>query len=216
MWDNFGRVVAESLVIDRLAADPERVLFEDCQKLQEIMQRGRGVVFVGLHFGNWEVTVAPAVRLGLNPIGLYKPLKDANADAFLRDLRSSLYPSGLLEASPSSLRQLARHLRAGGSVCMLADHRELSGPSVPFFGRPAPSSALAARLHQKFDVPLVAARVERLDRVRFRVKIEEVTIGPDAGPEEARIVAVMAATQRIFERWITENPRQWIWFYNRW
>ena len=77
MWDNFGRTVAESLVLDRIAGDPSRVTLTNPEILDRAVASGRGTVFVGLHFGNWEATIIPALRHGQRPIGVYKPLKDA-------------------------------------------------------------------------------------------------------------------------------------------
>ena len=212
MWDSFGRTIAESFIIDKIAADEVRVT---CANPSAIARREGGAIFVGLHFGNWEATVVPAARLGERPIGIYKPLRGAGADAYLRKLRAGLYPGGLLPASSATLLKAARHLRDGGSVCMLADHRDLKGTVVPFFGHPAPSPTLPALMGVKYGLPVYAARVDRLDGVRFVVHIEQIPV-PSTHDRAADVVSLTAAIQATFERWIKERPEQWVWFYNRW
>jgi len=208
MWENFGRTIAESFIIDKIAAEAGRVV---CADATVITQRTGGAIFVGLHFGNWEATVVPAAQLGERPIGVYKPLRSADADAYLRKLRADLYPGGLQPASPATLLRLARHLRDGGSVCMLADHRDLKGIVVPFFGYPAPSPTLPALMALKYGLPVYAARVDRLDNVRFSVHIEKIT---GSGTDD--VTSLTAVIQSTFERWIRARPDQWVWFYNRW
>jgi KDO2-lipid IV(A) lauroyltransferase len=212
MWRSFGRTIAESFIIDKIAAEEGRVT---CATPSAIVKRQGGAIFVGLHFGNWEATVVPAAQLGEKPIGIYKPLRSASADAYLRKLRANLYPGGLLPASQATLLKVVRHLRDGGSVCMLADHRDLNGTVVPFFGYSAPSATLPALIGVKYGLPIYAARVDRLDGVRFSVHIEQVT-APSTHDQAADVVSVTAAIQATFERWITESPDQWVWFYNRW
>ena len=98
---------------------------------------------------------------------------------------------------------------------MLADHRERDGLAVSFFGQPAPSLSLPARLSVKFGVPVFAARVDRLEDAKFSVHIEEV-VSVRSGDRNADITAMTAAIQAIFEGWIRARPNQWVWFYKRW
>ncbi len=215
MWDNFGRTVAEGFIIDKIADDESRLNCEDADKVRAALRRTGGAVFVGLHYGNWEATMIPAARLGEKPMGIYRPLRSRQADDYLRNLRQRLYPSGLLPASSATLLKVARHVRDGGSMCMLADHRDLNGIIVPFFAHPAPSASLPALLSIKYDIPIFAARVDRLAGVRFSVHIEEVAVAR-TGEKDADIAKATAAIQAVFERWISVKPDQWVWFYNRW
>ena len=215
MWDNFGRTVAESLLIDRIAADPSRVSLANPELLAECGADGRGTVFVGLHFGNWEATIIPALRHGQSPMGVYKPLKDADANAWLLQQRRHLYPGGLLPASSGTLLKIARHVRGGGAICVLADHRDSDGLSVPFFGRPAPSVALPAMLAVRYGARVLAARVDRLPNARFTVALERIAV-PSTGDVAADTLATTAAIQARFEAWIRSDPGRWLWFYKRW
>ena len=215
MWENFGRTVAESFAIDRIAADETRVLCEGADAVRNTLKRAGGAIFVGLHFGNWEITVVPAARLGERPMGLFKPLKNVTAGAAIWKLREGLYPSGLLSANAASLLKVARHVREGGSVCMLADHRDRGGVVVEFFGQPALALTLPARLSIKFGVPIFAARVDRLDGARFSVHIEEIVL-TRCGDKDTDVAVATAAIQALFERWIRARPDQWVWFYKRW
>lgn len=117
MWENFGRTIAESFVVRRLVADETRVLCDE-PNVRRILKRKGGAIFVGLHFGNWELSVTPAARFGECPIGLYKPFKNRSAGAFFRKLREGLRtPAGHTGFSPEGCPPCARRrqcLHAGG------------------------------------------------------------------------------------------------------
>lgn len=213
-WDNFGRTIAESLIIDRIAADPRRVVLAN----PEVLAAGdasKGTIFAGLHFGNWETTAIPGQRHGLDLMGFYKASKDETFNTWLEAVRKPIYKGGLHPAAPATLLKLTKHVRRGGAACVLADHRDKTGVTVSFFGAPAPSAALPALLAVRYGARLMAARVDRLPGARFSVHLETVPVIV-TGDEAADIVATSQALQAVFQRWITERPGQWVWFYKRW
>ncbi|MDX2308856.1 MAG: hypothetical protein NW216_11505 [Hyphomicrobium sp.] len=214
MWDNFGRTAAESLIIDRVAADPGRVVLAT----PEVLQAGdttKGILFVGLHFGNWETTAIPGVEQSLELMGFYKASKDELFNAWLEAIRKPIYPGGIFAATPSTLLKLTRHVRQGRSACILADHRDPTGVNVSFFGSPAPSTALPGLLHARYGIRIIGARVERLPGARFRIHLEPIH-AEASGDESRDIHAMTQSIQAVFERWIKERPGQWTWFYKRW
>jgi len=215
MWDNFGRTVAETLLISRIAADPARVSLANPELLEECGADGRGTVFVGLHFGNWEIMAIPLLHHGVMPICVYKPLKDKKVNAWLQQHREHLCPGGLFPASRATILRLARHVRAGGSICIAGDHRDSNGLSVPFFSRPAPSVALPAMLAVRHGARLIGVRVDRLPHARFSVVLERITV-QDTGDVAADTLATTATIQAGLEAWIKADPGRWLWFYKRW
>jgi KDO2-lipid IV(A) lauroyltransferase len=98
---------------------------------------------------------------------------------------------------------------------MLADLREMRGIEVPFFGRPAPSTPLPALIARTLDLPLIAARAVRMGGVRFRIEAEPVAV-PRTADRHGDVLAATAALHAVFERWIREDPGQWMWAHRRW
>ena len=109
MWDSYGRTLAETLILDRIAADPGRVELANPEVLEEGAEHG--TVFVGMHFGNWEINVLPARGRFPDIAGLYKSFTSARFDAWVRRKRLEFYPGGLLEADASALLKAARQVR---------------------------------------------------------------------------------------------------------
>jgi KDO2-lipid IV(A) lauroyltransferase len=108
-----------------------------------------------------------------------------------------------------------RIAREGGAVSLMADLRDRGGISVPFFGRPAPSTTFPALLCRTSDAVLVAARVVRIGGARFFIDGKVVEI-PRTEDRDADVAEGTRRIQALFEEWIREHPEQWMWAHRRW
>ncbi len=134
---------------------------------------GRGIVFLTPHLGAFEVTAQGyAERYGaVHPVTvLYRPARKA----WLRALVDTARGRPGLSAAPATLagvRQMIRALRRGEAVGLLPDQVPPEGMGVwaPFFGRPAYTMTLAARLAQQTGRD-AAARLGRAAAARRRLR----------------------------------------------
>src|SRR5215813_6465918 len=55
MWDNLGRVMAETVQLDRILKDASRVEFENPALIERYKDKMGSVVVAGAHIGNWEI-----------------------------------------------------------------------------------------------------------------------------------------------------------------
>ena len=133
---------------------------EGAAHLDAALAAGRGVVVVLSHSGNWDMagvwlvgrsgefsTVAERLR----PEALYQQF-----EAYRRSLGFDVVP--LTGEAQSPTLRLARRLRSGGVVCLLAD-RDLtdSGVTVELFGAPARFPSGPARLAAATGAALLPA-----------------------------------------------------------
>jgi KDO2-lipid IV(A) lauroyltransferase len=213
MWENLGRVMAEGLLIERIL-DEGRVEADVTSQAILAEFNGRGV-YASMHYGNWEFVAWPLTAWGCPTVGIYRPLDNPLLDARVTGLRGKIYVGGLLGKGTDAPRRLFAHARAGHPVGMLADLREMRGVAVPFFGHPAPSTPLPALIARGLDLPLIAGRTMRQGGVRFRVETERVPV-PRTADRDADVRAATAALQAVFERWIRDDPTQWMWAHRRW
>ncbi len=216
-----GRLVAE---LPRLWMRPATqpilplVCMEGTDVIEQARQRGRGMVFLTPHMGCFEVTAqAYAERYGNgHPITvLYRPARKP----WLRELVDTARARPGLATAPATLggvRQMIRALRRGEAVGLLPDQvpPEDMGVWAPFFGKPAYTMTLAARLVQQTGAALLLAWGERLPRgrgyvVRFSAFDEPLPASHEAQAESA------AAINRAMERLILQHPQQYLWGYDR-
>src|SRR5262245_20599945 len=96
MWENLGRVMAETMQIDRIIADPGRIEIVSHKVHDRYRDKPGAAIGVSLHMGNWELAVWPMTIAGNNPAAVYRTVKNPYVDRYLRRLRKDLYPGGLL------------------------------------------------------------------------------------------------------------------------
>lgn len=214
MWENLGRVFGESFMIDRIMANG-LVDYRTGPIADAIKARQQGVVFVSLHAGNFELAVTPSQVAGIAAAGIYQKVKNPLIDRYLVDLRRERFPRGLFEKGAQIARRVMRIVRDGGAVGIMADLRDRRGVSVPFFGRPAPSTPFPALICRTCDAALVAVRVIRLPKARFVIEAEPIEV-PRTADREADVEEATRRVQALFEVWIREHPAQWMWAHRRW
>lgn len=217
-----GRMVAEMPALwlrPPGAAVPGRLEWVGRELIDAAMQARRGIVFLTPHMGSFEVTaqaVADAYHAAHGPLTvLYRPARQAVLRAVMDTSRAR---AGLATA-PATLagvRQMIRALRRGEAVGLLPDQVPPDGMGVwaPFFGRPAYTMTLAARLVQQTGATPLLIWGERLPRgAGFRIHVggldEALPAGAEAQAESAAIV------NRAMERLIRACPQQYLWGYNR-
>ena len=195
--------------VDRLAGHCDEVLGRDA--LNQALASGRGVMLLAPHLGAWEYLGVYFQKIPEIAI-LYKPPEDPRFDRALRERRER-GGATLLPANAQGVRALFAHLRSGKGVGVLPDQEPSRGQGrfAPFFGVPALTGVLAARIARKTGCHLFTGFAERLPGGRFRIHIlpaENAIAGDDL--DEA-----VAAINRSVERCIAIAPEQYLWSYKR-
>ncbi|GAB4039079.1 MAG: lysophospholipid acyltransferase family protein [Rubrivivax sp.] len=215
-----GRMIAELPRLwlrppGRPLADPVR--WEGDAWLQGLLESGHGLVLLTPHLGSFEVAAqAYAERFGARwPMtALYRPAEHA----FVRRLEETARARPGLMTAPASVagvRQLLRALKAGQTVGMLPDQVPPRGMGVwaPFFGRPAFTMTLAARLARQSGAALAVLWCERLPRGAGYVVHAQPLAHPPA--DDADEVAAATAVNASMEAVIRQCPAQYLWGYFR-
>jgi len=215
MWENLGRVAAETFHIDRLLKQDDRFEALADEVTEEVLKGNQACLFVSFHSANWELCVQPAVRQGLEITGVYQALRNPEADKALRGLRKDLYKGGLLSKSHQTARKMLSTLKTGGVVAMMGDLRETRGIQVPFFGHMAYANPVPASLARACNVPIVLGRVVRKNGVNFRIEGRAISV-PVTEDRQGDIAAATAQIHAVFEDWIREHPEQWMWIHKKW
>ncbi len=215
-----GRLVSELPRLwlrpaDRPIADPVR--WDGLETLQALLDQGRGLVLLTPHLGSFEVSAqAYAERFGAQqPITvLYRPARKR----WLRELEETARARPALATAPATLagvRQMLRALKRGETVGLLPDQVPPDGMGVwvPFFGQPAYTMTLAARLVQQTGAAVGLLWTERLPGGRgYVVHAEGLPQAlPEGGGDEASARAINAAMEAVIRR----CPQQYLWGYHR-
>jgi KDO2-lipid IV(A) lauroyltransferase len=196
-------------------AAPERVLktaiIENWEFAQNALDARQGVIFLTPHLGCFEIS-AQIVAARLPMTVLYRPPRKKALKPLIEEARARPGLS-LAPASLSGVRILLKALRRGEPIGLLPDQVPQNGEGVwaDFFGKPAYTMTLPAKLHQMSGAPIILAYVERLPRGRgyvLRFAPFEQPLG-ETPEEQAR--AINAAMEQLIAR----CPAQYFWSYNR-
>jgi Kdo2-lipid IVA lauroyltransferase/acyltransferase len=227
MWENLGRVMAETMQIDRVIAEPDRIRLDPASARVFARYRNKmgSAIGVTLHMGNWELAAWPLTVAGNNPAAVYRSVNNPYVDRYLRGLRRNLYPGGLLgkgringnrEEGQKTARQITDFVRKGGRLGLVCDLYDRSGLPVPFFGKPAPSVTIPAIIARRVGARIWIGRCLRLGKQsRFSIELKELKVPRSANATDD-VKWVTAAIQQQFEAWIRETPEQWMWSNRRW
>ncbi|HEX5125764.1 MAG TPA: lysophospholipid acyltransferase family protein [Rhodocyclaceae bacterium] len=163
------------------------------------------------HLGCFEI-VAAYIGSRVPMTALYRPPKRADLEPIMRAGRER----GLIKLAPADLsgvKRLLRALRQGEIAGLLPDQVPGNGEGMwsGFFGKPAYTMTLAARLSEAEGVRVVLFWGERLSGGRgYRIHVcepaEAIT-----GSLEQRVQAI----NREVERLVLRCPTQYLWGYNR-
>jgi Kdo2-lipid IVA lauroyltransferase/acyltransferase len=208
-----GRMVAETPALwfrpqEEVAAMVTSLQGAARQAVAAIAQ-GRPMVFLTPHMGCFEVTAQYAAMQGPLTV-LYRAPKMAWLEPLMREGRERRNVR-LAAADLSGVRELMGALKRGEAVGFLPDQvpGEGEGEWAEFFGRPAYTMTLAAKLasRQGLEVYLLYAR--RLARGKGYEIVVRHLPGQVAGESAARRL------NRAIEDLVRECPGQYLWGYNR-
>ncbi len=215
MWDNLGRVTGEYPHLDELLAGGARTELVGAEHLHAAAVAGVPVAFFSGHFGNWEILSSAPSRNGIETVQIYRAANNPFADRVIEQMRRPVGGRRVRKGARGAREMLAA-IRGGQSLALLMDQKMNDGIPATFFGRPAMTSTGLVDAALRYDMPVIAARVERLGGAHFRVVIEPPVKLTRSGDRQADIAAGVAWINQKLEGWIRSAPGLWFWVHQRW
>lgn len=196
-------------------APPEQVLavarIENWEVAQAALDAEHGVIFLTPHLGCFEI-IAQAIAKRIALTVLYRPPRKAALKPLIEDARAR-HNLLLAPANLSGVRKLLKALKKGAAIGLLPDQVPQQGDGVwaNFFGKPAYTMTLPAKLHQMTGAAIVLSFAERLPKgagyaVRFVLFEHQLD-----GTAEQQAVAINFSMEQL----IACCPAQYFWSYNR-
>lgn len=216
MYRNLGRTAGEGM---RLASGRGERLLEGARltgtdRVDELLARGRGLLILCAHLGNWELLAARTARAGYPCAMVVKEVRNPRLNDWL--LRSRTRYGNRVLPRQNSFRDCLRLLKGNGILGFMLDQNMIrtEGVFVEFFGRPACTSPGLAYLSAQAGAPVIPVSCLRIaggHEIRIGEPFEPP---PDREPETIR--AATQAYTRAIEEAIRRDPDQWTWIHRRW
>lgn len=192
---------------------------EGAEHVEAVHAQGKGLLLLTPHLGCFEICAqayAEHFAPQYGPITvLYRPARQP----WLREVMEQSRQRPGLATAPASLagvRQMIRALRRGETVGLLPDQVPPDGMGVwaPFFGRPAYTMTLAARLVQQTGATPLLIWGERL-RGGAGYVVRIAPLGEALPADPAALAESAAVVNRAMEGLIRACPQQYLWGYHR-
>jgi KDO2-lipid IV(A) lauroyltransferase len=217
-YANLGRTSLEAALISALSREQVLAMFERVDGWDVVergMARGKGILFVSGHLGNWELGGSLVAARGVPLEAVTRRMQNPLFDRYITETRRRIGMSVIPDAE--AVKRVPRAMRENHAVAFLVDQGAvgLASTWVPFFGRYAKTPRGPAVFALRLDAPVVFGAALRQPSGRYVMHFEDVQV-ERTGDRETDVDRIVAAYTNTLERWIRRAPEQYFWHHRRW
>jgi len=216
-YRHFGRLCVEIFFLfgpwKRFVA--KNTTLEGFEHWQRAAAKGKGVILLANHVGNWEVMSACGAQHGMQPMIVTKHLKPEWLHQAIIRGRAKCGLTATYE--PKTFRDVLKWLKAGKTIGFVLD--QYAGPPVgirvPFFGVPVGTHSAVAIIAKRTGAPVLPVGNRRRPDGKFDVEVHpEITWIQDPDPDRETALNT-ARFAEIMEEHVRRCPEQWLWIHRR-
>ncbi|MDD5120248.1 MAG: ELM1/GtrOC1 family putative glycosyltransferase [Candidatus Omnitrophica bacterium] len=184
------------------------------ESIDAAFKRGKGVIFLAVHEGNWELSNIICANLGF-PFTLFvRDQAFVKLNALLNSYR--LKNGAKIIHKKAGVRQLIEVLKSNQAIGLTADQGGRGGQIVKFFGKEASMSTGAVKLALKYDCSIIPVFYTRIKGPYTSVILDRVyTVSRSVRPEND-VKENLQRLMNIFENYIRRYPHEYLWTYKIW
>ncbi|MFI5208195.1 MAG: lysophospholipid acyltransferase family protein [Gemmatimonadales bacterium] len=217
VYAHFGRMTVDSM---RLSAKGPTALVPLVQEsggirlFEELVKRGKGVIVLTGHIGNWELAGSYLAARGLEVAAVVKPPSNPYVARQAEDVRRRLgmQTIAMPEAKSGVIAALARNK----VVALVADQGALrSATRAPFFGRLTRMASGPGLFAALSGAPVVFGAFIALPDGRYDLTVELLEEGAVGDLRETSQRIATAYLARL-EAAVRRAPEQYLWSHRLW
>lgn len=207
MWRHWGRFFAEMPHSKEWVKGAE---ISGARLLEKMKNDGKGGFVCSAHLGNWEFASSYVFQhyFPLHPV--YRPANNPWLDKLMFKRRAGV----LIPKGSAGVRIMLDLLKKGEHISILCDQRLREGVEAPLFGRMAQTPAAMVTLAKKMDLPILMGKAIRMPDGHYRMDVEPLKMSDNPDFDTA-VRETVARMNGILEKWIRQNPEQWLWVHRR-
>jgi lauroyl/myristoyl acyltransferase len=217
MSRNFAKYLADFFRFPAIDADyiKRNVKLENFRYINEALAKGKGVIILSAHIGNWELGGAAVAQLGYPIWVVALPHKNKRVNDFFVSQRENKKVKVI--SVGVAVRKCFAAFKQNGIVALVGD-RDFSerGIILDFFGKPTIFPEGPAVFSLKTGASIVPGFMVRNDDDSFTLKIERpIEFTPSANMAED-IRDLILCYKPVIEDYIRRYPDQWSMFRKFW
>jgi KDO2-lipid IV(A) lauroyltransferase len=190
---------------------------EGMEHFDEALSRGKGLVAVTGHIGNFELMAAwfaAVKKVPLSVIG--RRLYDDRLDALVVENRERFGMENIPSDAPA--KKVLSTLKSGRVLGVLIDldSSRIAGEFVPFFGIPARTPSGPIVIGRQSRSPAVPMAMFRTADDSYLIKILPIIEISRTEDRDADVLEALKRCNLALEELINYDPSQWAWIHDRW
>ena len=196
----------------------DRITIEGLEHLDRALAKGKGVIAVSGHIGNYGLLGTQFTERGYDFIVAIREPKNPIIASIYEKGRGMM---GLRTFSTVPERQFFKNtmkaLSRNGILCLIADeNKRTGGIFVDFFGRPASTPPGPAALALRTGAAIVPIFITRAPDNSQHITIEEEISWQKTGDVQSDVLAITSRFTAVIEERIRGDLAQWMWTNFRW
>jgi phosphopantetheine--protein transferase-like protein len=198
----------------------ELVRVENAEAMLRAAERGRGILVLTGHFGNWEIATVAGITSFPQYRGRFHFVRRPLTPGWLDRLVAGRFRRAGLGLLPKrgALDRILDRLAANEAVVFALDQHAggRDGVAVDFFGTPALTFRSLALIALASRAPVVPAASWREPGGRHVLRFEEPLATIEEGDPDHVVRCNTRAYNEALERLVLRHPEQWFWMHRRW
>ncbi|MEW6052436.1 MAG: lysophospholipid acyltransferase family protein [Nitrospirota bacterium] len=214
---NLGRSLAEVIKIYYGLGGKiiESVRMKGAENFEIAKSKGRGILFISGHCGNWELLAVTASAKLPGTAVIARPINNPYVNRLVETLRKKygnrvIYKKG-------ALKPVIQTLKSNRGVGILMDQAVMKdeGYVIDFLGRGAWTSKVPAMIARKTGAAVLPVFIHRTDKGHEMEIYQEIALSRN-GDRELAVREDTIAFSRCIEQYIQKHPAEWLWIHRRW
>lgn len=221
-YAHLARLLVEFVKFPWLSAAQRAALVrvDNIESIRRAHARGKGVLVLTGHFGNWEVATAAGLANFPQYRGQFHVVRRPLYPRWLDKLVTRRFRRAGFGVLPkkAALDAILDRLTAGDSVVFTFDQHAggRDGVEVEFFGHPASTFRSLAIIALTSGAPVIPVASWREPDGRHVLRFEEALPVIECEEPGAAIRANTRAYNAALEKLVLRHPEQWFWMHRRW
>ncbi len=192
----------------------KRYKFKNISLIDEIAKKGKSIIIVGSHYGNWEWTVSMNLHTKVQTYATYTKINNKVFENRIKTSRERF--GGKMILKKDTIRNMSNNIRnkSVGIYGLLSDQSPQLSKTYywsDFLGVRVPIHTGAEMLAKKYDCAIVNYKVDKIKRGFYEVEFELLT----DSPKEFENYKITDKYLEIVEKQIRNKPEFYFWTHNR-
>ena len=190
--------------------------FKNAERAKWLSKENKGLIFVGAHYGNFEIVGYMMGLFGFNVYSVARPLDNPFISRHLYGVRERAGQKIIDKKGAAEM--FNKIVSEGATIGFIADQD--AGPKgmfVDFFGRKASTYKSIGLMAITNNIPIAIGSTRRIDnRFFFEFGCTRIIFPEEWVEKKDPLLWITTEYTKAFEAFILEDPSQYWWIHRRW